>query len=282
MSDSFTPSGSPREQNYLPADFSGVTQNDLAIISAKHDRKQFIAALDSGALSCLPGKNGLADTQPARNAVNRTTYRGSSQLLLKIFQKQNGFPTAEYCTFDQVEKAANFTGQRTRLKKGSKGITLNFQINGEPKSVRLFNIAQVDNPEAIHAYAEHLSQNREAYLKEKYGEQYRPNEKPAKGPAITCTSSDPDAYLGQYLAAVSLERPFKASPQQAAEFAQKTRDFIFERNTEGHINPFNLNRLGSRASNYCRRMIPELMKQQRESNRQKPPAQAVAEPSIGY
>jgi hypothetical protein len=282
MSDSFMPSGSPREQNSIPADFSGVSQNDLTIISAKHDRKQFIAALDSGVLSCLPGKNGLADTQPARNAVNRTTYRGSSQLLLKIFQKKNGFPTAEYCTFDQVEKAANYTGQRTHLIKGSKGITLNFQINGEQKSVRLFNIAQVNNPETIRAYAEHLSQNREEYLKQKYGGQYRPGEKPAKGPAITCSSSDPDVYLGQYLAAVSLERPFRASPQQAAEFARKTKDFIFERNEAGHINPFNLNRLGSKASSYCKEMIPEVMKQQRNANRQKPSVQTVAEPSIGY
>jgi hypothetical protein len=281
MSDSFTPSPFPGEQN-VPADFSGVSQNDLAIIRAKHERKQFIAALDSGALSCLPGKNGLADTQPARNVVNNTTYRGSSQLLLKIFQKQNGFPTAEYCTFDQVEKAAGFTGRRTRLIKGSKGVTLNFQINGEQKSVRLFNIAQVNNPEAIRAYAEHLSQNREAYLKEKYGDRYNPAEKPAKGPAVTCSSSDPDAYLGQYLAAVSLDRPFRVSPRQAAEFAQKTRDFIFERNSEGHINPFNLNRLGSKASGYCKQMIPELMKRQSEENRQKPPARAVAEPSIGY
>jgi hypothetical protein len=148
--------------------------------------------------------------------------------------------------------------------------------------VRLFNIAQVNNPEAVHAYAEHLSQNREAYLKEKYGGRYRPGEKPAKGPAITCSSSDPEAYLGQYLAAVSLERPFKVSPQQAAEFAQKTKDFIFERNEAGHINPFNLNRLGSKASSYCKQMIPEVMKQQRETNRQRLPSQAVAEPSIGY
>jgi hypothetical protein len=29
-------------------------------------------------------------------------------------------------------------------------------------------------------------------------------------------------------------------------------------------------------------MIPEIVKQQREANRQKPPAQAVAEPSISY
>ncbi|MDR3342360.1 MAG: hypothetical protein LBT14_06150 [Treponema sp.] len=43
---------------------------------------------------------------------------------------------------------------------------------------------------------------------------------------------------------MSLERPFRASPQHAAEFAQKTKDFIFERNEAGHINPFNLNRLG--------------------------------------
>ena len=282
MSDSFAPPGALTEQNVLPADFSGISQNDLAIISAKHDRKQFIAALDSGALSCLPGKNGLADTQPARNAVNRTTYRGSSQLLLKIFQKQNGFPTAEYCTFDQVGKAADFTGQRSHLKKGSKGITLNFQINGEQKSVRLFNIAQVNNPEAVHAYAEHLAHNREEYLKQKYGDQYRPAGKPAKGPAITCSSSDPDVYLGQYLTAVSLERPFRVSLHQAEEFAQKTKDFIFERNEAGHINPFNLNRLGSKASNYCKQMISEVMKQQRESNRQKPPSLEAAGPSIGY
>jgi hypothetical protein len=282
MSDSFASPSSPREQNPIPADFSGFSQNDLAIISAKHDRKQFIAALDSGSLACLPDKNGFADTQPARNAVNRTTYRGSSQLLLKIFQKQNGFPTAEYCTFDQVEKAANHTGQQTRLIKGSKGVTLNFQINGEQKSVRLFNIAQVNNPEAIHAYADHLAQNRETYLKEKYGDQYRPSRKPDNGPAIACSSSDPDIYLGQYLTAVSLERPFRATQQQAAEFAQKAKDFIFERNEAGHINPFNLNRLGGKASSYCKDLIPEIMKQQRNANRQKPPSQSVAEPSIGY
>jgi hypothetical protein len=140
----------------------------------------------------------------------------------------------------------------------------------------------VNNPEAVRAYAEQLSQNREAYLKEKYGEQYRPAGKPVKGPAIACSSSDPDAYLGQYLTAVSLERPFRVSPQQAAEFARKTKDFIFERNSGGHINPFNLNRLGSRASNYCKQMLPEIMKQQREEHRQKPPSQAVAEPSIGF
>ncbi|MDR3342361.1 MAG: ArdC family protein [Treponema sp.] len=117
-------------------------------MSAKHDRKQFVAALDAGTLSCLPGKDGLADTLPARNAVNRTAYRGSSQLLLKIFQKQHGFPTAEYCTFDQVQKATAFSGRRSYLKKGSKGITLNFQINGE---------------------------------------QYRPAARPAKGPTVTCS-----------------------------------------------------------------------------------------------
>ncbi|MDR0386793.1 MAG: ArdC family protein, partial [Treponema sp.] len=269
-------------QTPIPADFSGVSQNDLAIICAKHDRKQFIAALDSGILACLPGKNGYADTQPARNAVNRTTYRGSSQLLLKIFQKQNRFPTAEYCTFDQVQKAANHTGQRTHLIKGSKGITLNFQINGEQKSVRLFNIAQVNNPETIHTYADYLSQNRENYLREKYGDQYRPGEKPAGGPAVACSSSDPDVYLGQYMAAVSLERPFRASRQQAAEFAQKTKDFIFERNEAGHINPFNLNRLGSKASKYCKEMIPEITKPRGTANRQKPPPLAVAESSLGY
>jgi hypothetical protein len=64
MSDSFTPPAASGGQNVLPADFSGVTQNDLAIISAKHVRKLFIAALDSGALSCLPGKTAWPTPSP--------------------------------------------------------------------------------------------------------------------------------------------------------------------------------------------------------------------------
>jgi hypothetical protein len=271
MSDSFNASFSANEQKVNPADYENTVKNDLAIISAKYDRKKFITALEGGTLSCLPGADGFADTQAACNVVNKTIYQGSGQLLLKDFQKQNGFPTAEYCTVNQIEKASNHAGKKIYIKQGVKGITLNFQINGEQKSVRLFNIAQINNPELIRGYADYLALTRENYLKEKYGENYRPKANTVNGPVVSCSSSNPETYLGQYLAALSVGRKFQVSPGQAEEFKQKTRDFIFERNAAGHINPFNLNRLGSRASYHCKEILPEIRKTpRREQHRQSP------------
>ncbi|MDR1903910.1 MAG: ssDNA-binding domain-containing protein [Treponema sp.] len=284
MANSFPqfPSGTVTVQPTSPADYANMSKNDLAIISAKADRKKFIAALDEGTLACLPGKDGMADTQAARNVVNRTTYHGSAQLLLKDFQKRNGFPTADFCTHDQMEKAAKFAGANTLyLKRGTRGITLNFQIAGEQKSVRLFNVAQIQNPKPVYAYAEHLAQTRENTLREKYGDRYRPARNNAGGPPVMCTTSEPSGYLGQYLAALSLGRPFKATQEQAAEFTQRAKDFIFEHNTQGHINPFNLNRLGSKASLYCKEFIPEIVRPSQGPEQRQRPAQRVAEPSTG-
>jgi hypothetical protein len=96
-----------------------------------------------------------------------------------------------------------------------------------------------------------------------------------------CTTSEPSGYLGQYLAALSLQRPFTATPEQAAEFTRRTKEFIFERNTLGHINPFNLNRLGSRASAYCKDFIPELTRPSRSPEQRQHPVRETAEPSMG-
>jgi hypothetical protein len=263
-----------------PVSYENISKNDLSIINAKHDRKKFIAALDAGTLSCLPGEKGFADTQAACNVINGTIYRGSGQLLLKDFQKQNGFPTAEFCTGDQIDKASGFAGKKIYIKKGVKGISLNFSVEGEQKSVRLFNIAQVHNPELIRSYADHRAKERETYLQEKYGENYRPKANDAKKPAVSCTSSDPEVYLGQYLAALSDSRKFKVSPQLAEDFKQKTKDFIFERTPEGHINPFNLNRLGSKASYQCKQILSEIREAPKEERKRPSPEKPV--PSIDW
>jgi hypothetical protein len=252
-----------------PVNYGDIAPNDQAIINAKVDRKNFIAALDAGTLACLPDENGFADTQAARNIVNNTVYQGSGQLLLKDFQRRNEFPTAEFCTFDQIEKAESFTDEKIFIKKGAKGISLNFRAKGEQKSVRLFNIAQVHKPELIRAYADHRSQEREDYLKQRYGDDYHPKNPNANKPAVSCVSSDPDAYLGQYLAALVDGRKFKVSPSLAEEFKEKTKDFIFEKNGEGHINPFNLNRLGGKASALSKQILDEFRKAP-QKNRQRP------------
>jgi hypothetical protein len=281
MADSFSPSGQTNDQTSQPADFANISKNELAIINAKSDRKKFINALDAGTLACLPDQDGFADTKPAVNVVNNTIYRGSGQLLLKVFQRQNEFPTAEYCTFDQLEKANDFFGQKKAfLIKGSRGISLNFLIDGEQKSIRLFNIAQIRNPEVVRSYADHMAQAKENYLQQKYGDQYHPKANTVSGPAIICTSSEPSEYMGQYLAALSLGRQFRATAEQSVEFSAKAKDFIFEKNEAGHINPFNLNRLGSRASHYCKEVIPNLVNQE-PREQQTRAAHKTAEPSMG-
>jgi len=267
MSDMVTVAQEGSREEILPGSYRNITPQDAAIIQAKTERKMIVAALDNGSLACLPRENGFADTQAATNVVNNTIYHGSSQLILKDFQQRNNFPTAEYCTPDQIEKASNHTGEKIFIKRGSHGITLNFLIDGEQKSVRLFNVAQLQNPEGIKTYAAFVEASRENYLKEKYGENYRPRVTSEAGATITCSSSNPDVYLGEYLAAISTRGKFKVSPEQAVEFSAKAKEFIFTRNEAGHINPFNLSRLGSQASKYCKEFLPEV----RENSPQKAP-----------
>jgi hypothetical protein len=280
MSDTMTASPAENGIESQTAQYENTTKNDLAIISAKYDRKNIIAALDNGTLCCLPDAKGFADTQAACNAINRNAYQGSWQLLLKDFQNRNGFPTAEFCTVDQIEKASGFAGKKIYIKQGAKGITLNCLIEGEPRSIRYFNIAQLHHPELVRAYADHCAQEREARLKEHYGENYHPQADTSKKPAVSCTSSEPDVYLGQYLAAVSEGRKFKASPELAEEFKQKTKDFIFARNFDGHINPFNLNRLGSRAKDQCKQFLSENRDTPKKERTRPSPRQA--DPDIGW
>jgi hypothetical protein len=271
MSDA--PLSAPAEAQ--PAAYSDISQNDQAIITAKVDRKKFIAALDAGTLACLPDDKGFADTQAARNVINNTVYQGSGQLLLKDFQQQNKFPTAEFLAFDQIEKAAAFSNERIFLKKGSKGISLNFSKDGEQKSVRLFNIAQVVKPELIREYAEYRAQQEEAFQKQRLGENYQPKNQNAAKPALSCASSEPAEYLGRYLAALADGRKFKVSPKLAEEFKEKTKNFIFEKNSEGHINPFNLNRLGGKASAQCKQILSELRENAQKEQRRPAPEHSV-------
>jgi hypothetical protein len=74
----------------------GKTPAEQAFLTAVHQRNVIAEALKNGSLSCLPGKDGYADTSPAVNIANGTRYHGANLLCLKENQKQNGFPTAEY------------------------------------------------------------------------------------------------------------------------------------------------------------------------------------------
>jgi hypothetical protein len=233
-------------------DFVYKSPEEIAMINAKSDRKRIVAALDAGALCCQPDEKGQADTAPAMNLINNSLYHGVYQLLLKNHQKQHGFPTAEYGTFAQFEKAARFAEKDGVIKKGEHGITITLNVDGQLKPIRLFNIAQAVHPGAVRDYSNHVYQERQNYLKQAKGDAYREPSTRTEGAPIICSSAKPEEYLGQYFAAISLGRAFHATPQQGSQFTENMKNAVFEKNPAGHINPYNLNVICNQASAYCK------------------------------
>jgi hypothetical protein len=243
-------------------EFVSNTPRETATINAKSDRERIVSALDAETLCCQPGENGFADTTPAVNLVNGSLYHGVYQLLLKDHQKQNGFPTAEYGTCDQFEKAAQSAGKEEAIKKGEPGITLTINDHGKLKYIQLFNIAQAAHPDAVRSYAAQRKRAMREYSKYVHGENYREPEPRVEGPAMSCVSTKPAEYLGQYFAALSMNGSFRVTPRQSAQFAENMRNAVFEKGPDGRVNPFNLNVICNKASEFCRAFMREFPRSQ--------------------
>ncbi len=162
-------------------------QTDPSVINARVNRKNFMNALEDGSLACLPGADGKADVSVVKNVVNGTKYKGMTTLLLKNFSQLHGYPTNEYMTVQQLNKV-NMEKElgwndRIRIKKGEHGINIDFSVpkldeNGkevkdpetgktvnEKITAKLFNIAQVENPEKLAEWAKEQAEARYEYAK---------------------------------------------------------------------------------------------------------------------
>jgi hypothetical protein len=264
-----------------------------AVINATFQRKVVADAIKNGTLACLPGADGYADTTtPAVNIMTpQKPYHGEAQLFLKAFQKQeqNGFPTAEYVTYHQIDKCRE-SGVNVYVREGQKGVTLLIGEKDEEtgewenKKIRLFNVAQLNSPKAIKEWAEkqiaEQAQKDLEYKQMQYGSGYKPPESKPKepGPEIVCTSTEPVKYLGQYLAAVSMGSKFKVSPEQSAEFSEKMVKALYvpmepRRNEQkGEVKPpplnketgqpitdcFSLEKISRAASKECKEFMRDL------------------------
>jgi len=267
-------------------------------MNAKHQRKVVADAIKAGTLSCLPGKDGYADTTPAVNIMTpHKPYHGEHQLFLKAVQnqEQHGYPTAEYVTYHQIDKA-RAAGVEVYPRKGEHGVSL---IIGEQKDtgewenkkIVLFNVAQTNNPKALKEWAEkEIEKQAEkdlAYNQTRYGAGYKPPEAKKKepGPEIVCTSTEPERYLGQYLAAVSMGSKFKVSPEQGKEFSEKMLNALYKPmepvknektgeiknpplNKEGKpiTDAFSLEKISIAANKECKEFLKNLRMQTQQQN----------------
>lgn len=254
-------------------------QNEIAILRAKTERKLFMDSMNGGTLPCLPRENGFADTEPAKNLITGTVYHGVNAILLKDLQVRQGYPTAEYVTvqaLDKVNQKLNLGFKdQVHIKKGEKGFFINFKDNktNEIKSFALFNLAQVSDPQKIRDYAAVREYEHREAIKQRMaeaGKEYVPYSTKKEGGIIKCSSTKPEEYIGQYLAAVSSGSQFKVSEAQAESFKKNTELFLFEKSENGSINPFKLNILSAQANKYCKDFLPTI--------NQKQPEQGVTHP----
>jgi hypothetical protein len=254
-----------------------------AFLNAVHQRLVIVDALKYGKLSCLPDKDGFADTFPVVNLVDGTLYHGINMLYLKEHQRQFSFPSGEYVTSEQVDRAHK-DNPDLFIDKNQKGVSIYVSEKNEKtgewkdKRVRLFNIAQTTDPLAMIEWAKQQQQEKLQekldYLQAQYGIGYQLPELKKKGlnkfpgPEIVCSSTEPKEYLGQYLAAVSMSGKFKVSPKQAAEFAQKLKGILFERMDNGHTNPFKLKKISTEANQHCKEVIKGIRMEARKTEQQ--------------
>jgi hypothetical protein len=274
-----------------------LSPQQLAAMNAAYQRKVVADAIKAGTLACLPGADGYADTRPAVNIMSiDRPYHGANLLFLKEHQNQekNGFPTAEYITYQQIENAKKDIPD-LYIRQGQKGVSLHASERNEEtgeweeKHIRLFNVAQVNKPDELKKWAEQKreerAQERLEYLQKQYGTGYRPPEpKPREnGPGeIVCSSTEPEKYLGQYFAAVSLGSKFKATPEQAAEFSDKMVNSLYDKwinpktgepflGKEGQpiTNPYKLEDISREANKECRDFIRDLRMATQKQNQPK-------------
>jgi len=220
-------------------------------------RRVIMNALKNGSLSCLPGADGYADTQPVVNIVTGKSYDGVRLLLMKEHQKANGFPTAEYITELDFDKA-----QRARpdlcIRTGEQALSIQHLVQNEKtkefcgKSSRLFNVDQVNNLLELKRWAE--------------GKQQPEKKQKEAGAEILCTSTDPVKYLGQYFAAMSMGVKFNVNEKQAADFTKNLEGTVYKKigtsltTGKAMTNPFRLFDINNKALEHCRDIVRDARK----------------------
>jgi hypothetical protein len=269
----------PKERNLMDESFKNAVYQRIVVTKA----------LKEGTLACLPNADGYADTRPVVNLVNGTHYHGDTLLVLKEHQRENKFPSSEYVTHAQIEQAKK-DKPGLYIREGQKGVSIYFNTKNdktgewEIKTARLFNVAQTSKPWEMKNWAEQKQQEEQhrktEWLKTQYGENHKPDEPKPKQPGpevITCSSTEPSKYLGEYLAAVSMGSKFKVTPEQAAEFTKNFGDSLYEKminketkepilskNGNSITDPFKLSKISNEANKHCVEFIKTIRTEARK------------------
>jgi len=180
-----------------------------------------------------------------RSAETGRPFKGTNQLLAQIGVAKMNVPDNELITYQQAQKHETF------IMKGAPHITLTTYDTETKKS------------SFYHYFPKSAVHDQEKLQKLTY-------QKPAANLTIKCNESDPEKYLGKYLAATAMGAGFETNPKTVKEFQQKMTADLEKNFAEKHHT--RIFEIGSRASENCKQTIKELYKpvqQQQERSQEK-------------
>jgi hypothetical protein len=173
-----------------------------------------------------------------RSAETGRVFRGTNQLLAQVSLKEIGSTENEIITYQQTKNHDTF------IKKGSPHFTMTSYDAEEKKSnaYRYYPVSAVHDPKKLPQI---------------------PERSPNHDMVITCTESEPEKYLGKYLAATSLGARFETSREIMSAF-QKNLETDLEKSfaENRHTRVFEL---GNKASEICRDTLRDMRNEFRES-----------------
>lgn len=155
-------------------------------------------SIENGTAPFLPDKNGNVNAKPIINGNTGYCLNAKDLIPMQIIKNDNSDIAVTYKTTQNLG---------TRIKEGERGFFYNFQR--EDKTVgtsQFFFPEQTKNPELI---------------KEKIAQKVAKTGIKKLDKTLEITSSNPEEYLGTYIAACKYEANLKVNPQIAEEFKQK-------------------------------------------------------------
>lgn len=168
-----------------------------------HNAKIIKESIENGKAPFLPDQNGNVNAKPIINGNTGFCLNAKDLIPMQIIKNGNSDIAVTYRTTQNLG---------TRIKEGEKGFFYNFQR--EDKTVgtsQFFFPEQTENPELI---------------KEKIAEKASRTGVKKLDKTLEISSSNPEEYLGMYVAACKSESRLKVSPQIAEEFKQKFTDIL--------------------------------------------------------
>ena len=162
-----------------------------------HNAKIIKASIENGTAPFLPDQNGNVNAKAIINGNTGYCLNAKDLIPMKVIQGDKSDIAVTYKTVNDAH---------SRIKAGEKGFFYNFQR--EDKTVgtsQYFFLEQTEQPERV---------------KEAVDKKIEKAKLPKINKTLEITSSNPEEYLGMYVAACKSGASLKVSPEIAEEFKQ--------------------------------------------------------------